>query len=96
MTKKQELYYLLNAFKRGEYEISTFCKVFEDIFYPDVPKSELSVYELEKFEDMAKIIVRFTPYEEDLKLPNVYYNEEEVRAAIEIAYVELIDHKRAK
>ena len=61
MTKKQELYYMLNAFIRGEYKISTFCKVFEDIFYPDV-----------------------------------YYNEEEVRAAIEIAYAELIEHKHAK
>jgi len=92
LTKKEELYYLLKAFKRGEYDVILFCDVFEDIFYPDVPVDELSAFELEKFKDLAKIVVRFSQYEEDHKLcPNAFRTVEEVNAAIDIAYSALVE-----
>ena len=94
MTKKEELYYLLNAFKNGKYDVITFCDVFDSVFYPDVPVDELSAFELKKFEDLAKIVVRFSQYEEDHKLcPNAYFTEEEVNAAIDIAYFALIEEQ---
>ena len=90
MTKKQQLYYLLEAFNRKEYDVKTFCSAFEEVFYPDVPKEELTEFELSKFEDLAKIVVRFSPFEDEIKkLPNVYYSEEDVKNAIEIACLEL-------
>lgn len=91
MTKKQELYYLLKAFKRGEYDISTFCDVFISIFYPDVPVDELSSFELQMFNEMPEILVRFSPYEEDHRLcAKAFTTEEEVGVAIDIAYSKLL------
>lgn len=91
MTKKQELYYLLKAYKRDEYDINTFCDVYLDMFYPDRPVNELSEFELEKFNGLAEIISRYSQYEEEHKLyPNVFSTEKEVRTAIGITYLELI------
>ena len=90
MTKKQQLYYLLEAFYRNEYDVKTFCSAFEEVFYPNVPKEELTEFELSKFEDLAKTVVRFSPFEDDLKMyPGVYYAETDVENAIAIAYSEL-------
>ena len=94
MTKKEELYYLLKAFKNGKYDVITFCDVYDSVFYPDVPVDELSAFELEKFGDLAKKVVRFSQYEIDHKLcPNAYFTEEEVSAAIDIAYFALIEEQ---
>ncbi|MCL2284977.1 MAG: hypothetical protein FWC32_01270 [Firmicutes bacterium] len=90
MTKKQQLYYLLEAFQRGEYDIATFCDVFYTIFYPDIPSDELTTSELSAFEALGRIVARFSPYEEDIKLhPNAFYTEDGVKNAIEVAYSEL-------
>ncbi len=83
MTKKQQLYYLLEAFSQGQYDVEKFCKAFEEVFYPDVPYDELVPDELMAFEGLAEIVVRFSPFSEDLKAyPKVYRTEDEVRKAI--------------
>jgi len=66
MTKREQLYYLLKAFMRNEYDVGTFCEAFEDIFYPDIPYEDLTSDELDLFESLAKVIVRFSPFDEDL------------------------------
>lgn len=84
MTKKAQLYYLLYAFRQGKYQVSTFCKSFEELFYPDIPKDELAEYEFVQFKFLAEIVVRFSPYQEDLNAyPGVYRTEKEVVDAIE-------------
>ena len=91
MTKKEQLYYMLKAFKLGEYDIATFCDAFEDVFYPDRPKDELTLQEWEWFNRLGDIVVRYSPYLKDTKLyPKAYYTDEEVKKAIEKAYSELI------
>ena len=75
--------YLLSAYNRSQYDIRTFCQAFEQLYYPDVPLDELTSFEFEQFENLAKIVVRFSPFEEDIKAyPKVYYTEEDVKTAI--------------
>ena len=91
MTKQQQLYYLLEAFPRGEYDVKTFCKAFEDVFYPDIPKDELTTAELSQFEALGEVVVRFSPYEEDHKAyPKAYHTETDVKKAIETASSKLL------
>ena len=83
MSKKEQLYALLNMFLRGAYRIPVFCDAFEDIYYPDVPRQELSAQELIVFDTLASIVTRFSPFSEDISAyPNVYRTEDEVRNAI--------------
>ena len=83
MSKKEQLYTLLHMFLRGEYRIPVFCDAFEDIYYPDVPREELSARELAVFDALAGIVTRFSPFPEDFSAyPNVYSTEAEVRDAI--------------
>ncbi|WP_097002361.1 magnesium and cobalt transport protein CorA [Lacrimispora amygdalina] len=91
MTKKQQLYYLLEAFNRREYDVATFCKTFEEVFYPDIPSDELTADELAQFEALAEIVVRFSPFDEDIKAyPKVYRTKVEVESAIKAAFTKLI------
>lgn len=95
MTKKQQLYYLLEAFNQGEYNVPTFCQAFEEVFYPDVPVNELTDFELKQFDALAAIVVRFSPFEEDLKAyPKVYHTVEEVKIAIRETSSKLLENKR--
>jgi len=91
MTKKQQLYYLLEAFNHRKYDVSTFCKAFEEAFYPDIPSDELTAFELAQFEALAEIVVRFSPFDGDIKAyPKVYRTEAEVENAIQTACLNLI------
>ena len=92
MTKKQQLYNLLAAFSCNEYDVKTFCKAYEEVFYPDIPKDELNAFELSKFETLGNIVVRFSPFEEDIKkYPKTYHTEDYVRNAIKATYSELLE-----
>lgn len=91
MTKKQQLYYLLKAFYHREYDVPTFCRAFEEVFYPDIPSDELTAFELAQFKSLAEVIVRFSPFDGDLKAyPKVYCTEAEVENSVRIVYANLI------
>ena len=95
MTKKQQLYYLIEEFVKGNYSVKSFCQAYEDIFYPDFPKHELTSEEVSKFEFLGGVVSRFSPFDEDVKLyPNVYFTEEQVKESILNVYFELLhQHK---
>ena len=83
MTKKEQLYYLIDEFVHGRYDVETFCRAFEDVFYPDIPRGELNADELAVFTELAETVSRYTPFVEDQKAyPMAYRTEEEVREAI--------------
>ncbi|EIU5899997.1 hypothetical protein L5Q62_001057 [Listeria monocytogenes] len=80
--KKEQLYFLLNGLDNGEIEINTFINQFIKIFdleidYDELYKEEYTI--LGKASDMA---ARFSDNEEDLKLPNVYYSEKQIREEV--------------
>ena len=90
MTKREQLYYLLESFNKGEYSIETLCDAYLDIYYPDIPTAELTDKEASAFEALGTLISRFSPYEEDIKkFPGVYLEEKDIINAIKSTIIEL-------
>ena len=90
MTKKESLFYLVQRYCVGEYEIPTFCDAFFEIYYPDRPIDELTESEFRIYDKLGEIIARFSEHESDHKMyPGVYRTKEEVDTAIREAAEEL-------
>ena len=83
MNAKEKLYYLLKEFKEGRYDTSTFCDQFTITYDIEVDYAELSTIENKLFGELSMITARYSPFEEDLKIPNVYYDEKKVRSEVE-------------
>ena len=91
MTKKEELYCLLKLYKKGKYDIETFCnELLRILYYESNAINELDKDEREPFEDLAKVAKRYSPYEADRKLTKWYCDENEIKVAIEIVCSKLI------
>ena len=86
MNKRDELYYVLDGYIKGTYDTRTFCYTISSIFFPDMPKNELSNEEFREFQKLAYSADRFSPYKEDFEnCPNAFISEEKIRKlAIEI------------
>lgn len=82
MTAKEKLYYLLAEYQKGKYDMNTFCDQFTVIYNTEVDYDTLSKVENELFNELSTITARFSFYEEDLKIPNVYYSEQEVKSKV--------------
>lgn len=78
MTPKEKLYYLLDNYLKGSYETKIFCDQFSITFNIERDDS-LTELEEEIFEELSVITNRFSPYEEDLKIPGAFFNERQVR-----------------
>lgn len=85
MSGREQLYYLIKHVKIGEYDINIFCDLFTDIYNLETDKSQLTEAENVVFEELEKYTCRFSPFEEDLKIPNAFYDEETIRKQIDIA-----------
>ena len=92
MTKKQQLYYLLKAFKKEEYDIATFCdELTLALYFESGGINELDDYEREYFDILGKIANRYSPFEEDYKLyPNAFSTSEEITRVFQEIYPKLI------
>ncbi|WP_196595369.1 colicin immunity domain-containing protein [Pectinatus frisingensis] len=83
MTAKEKIYYLITQYKKGKYDTNTFCDQFTVIYDTEVDYDTLSKIENRLFYELSTITSRFSPYEEDLKIPNIYYGEQEVRSKVD-------------
>lgn len=61
-----------------EYDTDTFCDLFTNAFNLEIDDS-LTEFEMRKFKELMDVTCRFSPYEEDLNIPNLYYTEQQVR-----------------
>ncbi|MEI5909658.1 hypothetical protein WAK64_21930 [Bacillus spongiae] len=82
MNPKGKLYYLLGEYSKENYDIKTFCEQFTIIFNNEIDFEELNDLEYRLFSNLSKLTARFSPYDEDLILPNVYYNEQDVKKEV--------------
>ncbi|WP_429948360.1 hypothetical protein [Enterococcus sp. AZ101] len=89
MTKKEQLYYLLNGLNDGEIEINNFTNQFMKIFDLEIDYDELSKKEYIVLGNVSDMSARFSDNAEDLKLPNVYYSEKKIRDEVSHALKEL-------
>jgi len=82
MIPKEKLYYLLSEFKKGNYDTNTFCDLFTVTYNVETDYELLNAKEHELFRELAKVTARFSQFEEDLKLPNVFYDEHQVKQKV--------------
>lgn len=78
MTAREQLWYLIHGVLDGSYEIKTFCDEFYRIYNFETDKAELTEQEKSEFEEMFEMVARFSDFEEDLKIPNMYFSAEEI------------------
>lgn len=78
MSTKDKLYFALKDFVTGNYRTEDFCSWFSILYFHELNYDDLNEIEYKLFNELANIADRFSPYEEDLIIPNVYFNEREV------------------
>lgn len=79
MTGKESLWYLINGLLNGSYAINIFCNEFTRIYDLEVDYDELSPDENYEFGKLCEMTGRFSDDEEELKIPNMYCSENEIR-----------------
>lgn len=78
MTPREKLIYLITNYNKGNYTTSDFCDLFIE-YHRDLEKEELSD-SLEKwFDDLSEMCHRFSDFSEDLSIPNVYFDEKQMK-----------------
>lgn len=78
MSFKEQLYFLINGLLNNEYNIKDFCDEFSRIFNLEIDYDDLSEQEYDYFSNLSSIAARFSDDEEDLKLPNVFFDENQI------------------
>lgn len=78
MTAREQLWYLVRGVINGSYEVTIFCDEFERIYNFETDNEQLSEQERTMFRSLSKMAGRFSEFEEDLKIPNVYFNKEDI------------------
>ena len=79
MTYKEQLYYLLKEYSENRYTTDDFCDQFTIIYNTKLDYSDLNKTEEKLFHELAEITARFSPYEDDLKIKNVFFSENDVK-----------------
>ena len=81
MKVKEQILSLLKLYNIGKYETKTFCEIFMNLYYGENSGSRYFVgAEKKALDELAKVVERFSPYQEDLKeYPDVYISEEAVK-----------------
>ncbi len=89
MTEKEKLYYLITEFTTGNYNAKEFCEEFSTIYNTKINYAKLNKTERQYFSDLSEITNRFSQYEDELVMPNMYYSAADVRKAAEKVMVAL-------
>ncbi|BCJ93588.1 hypothetical protein acsn021_11570 [Anaerocolumna cellulosilytica] len=92
MTVRNKLYYLIEHYLLGDYDTETFCEEFTDSINLELDDT-VNNFKLRLFKELSEITCRFSPYEEELKLGNVYFNENQVRSKVIEINAKLSEHK---
>lgn len=80
MTVREQLLYLINGVVDGSYEVKIFCDEFYRIYNFETDKTQLTEKEKSEYEELFRMVARFSEFEEDLKIPNMYFSKEEIFA----------------
>lgn len=80
LNDKEKLYYLIKEFIKGNYKANVFCDEFTIQYDIETDYSTLSNEENHYFSELSNITTRFSDDTEDLKTPNLYFDEKQVNA----------------
>ena len=82
MTEKEQLWYLINGLLNNTYDTKVFCMEFTRIYNLEVDYEELSEQENMEFIDLSEMAGRFSDNEDELKIPNMYYSEDDILSKV--------------
>lgn len=72
----------MKEYINGNYDTEHFCDQFSIIFDQEVDYNNLTKLEYKLFGELSTMTGRFSSFEEDLKIPNMYYTEEEIKKKV--------------
>lgn len=78
MTSREKLYFALEEFVNVKYKAEDFSCWFTLIYDQETNYEDLTDIEYSLFSEMEEMSSRFSPFEEDLKIPNVYFSEKDL------------------
>lgn len=78
MSDREQLWYLINGLLKGAYSPSTFCDEFARIYDLETDYGHLSLLERKNFDELSEMASRFSDDAEELKIPNMYFSENEI------------------
>ena len=90
LNPKEQLMYLLEHYYIGNYDTETFADEFHRIYHFEVDDKDLSAKEKNALSELSTIVARFSPFEEDLKIPNMYFSEKDVKEKATEVYLKLV------
>jgi hypothetical protein len=83
MNAKEKIYYLIREFKKGNYDINIFCDEVTNVYNLELNFNDLSELEKKYFSELIILTSRYSPYENDLKIPNAFFNDSQVRVKVD-------------
>jgi len=84
MKEREQLWYLINGLLDGTYNINVFCDEFTRIYDLELDYDTLVGFEIQEMNELSTMTARFSDSKEDLKIPNVYFSEEEIREKVKL------------
>ena len=78
MSSKEQLYYLLINYYRGNYDTRSFCEQFV-LIYSDGIDDYVDSNEMAMMNDFCKLAERYSPYDEDLNLSKFFINDNQFK-----------------
>lgn len=78
MTSKEKLIYLIENYNEDNYTTRVFCDLFIE-YHRDLAKEELPDSSEKWFDDLSEMCYRFSDFPEDLSIPNVYFDEKQIK-----------------
>lgn len=91
MDARKQLLYLLENYYKDNYTTDVFADEFSRIYDHETDYALLSKKEHELMRELSIITSRFSPFDEDLKIPNAYFNEADVRKKATEVYLKLLE-----
>lgn len=79
---KRRLYQLMYMYLNGQLVAWDFCTEFFKSYVIGLNKSDLDEVEHKYFGELDEVSQRFSSFEEDLKIPHAFFNEEQLKAKI--------------
>lgn len=83
MDSSKRLWELINAVKEQTIDVPTFADHFTIIFDQETDYDELTMFEETNFLELSRVTGRYSPYLEDLAIPNAFSNDKEVLTKID-------------
>ena len=89
MTRKEQLYYLLNNYRNKKYDTACFCDQFVQIYSMDVHDKNMTAREKEYMSRFCRLAERYSPYEEDLSSSSFFIDDTAFRTLFDDLYSKL-------